>query len=156
MRRGARRALVAVLAALFCRAFVLEIRVVASGSMSPALVAGDRVLVDRLIYARPAALAALLPVRAVAAGDVVLFRSPEDGRTALIKRCVALPGDVVAGAVVPAGTLFLVGDRRFDSRDSRVFGPVERGAVVGRVVAVLGSIAPGDGPRWSRTLRGVE
>jgi type IV secretory pathway protease TraF len=58
--------------------------------------------------------------------------------------------------VVPAGTLFLVGDRRFDSRDSRVFGPVERGAVVGRVVAVLGSIAPGDGPRWSRTLRGVE
>ncbi|KAB2969203.1 MAG: S26 family signal peptidase, partial [Thermoanaerobaculia bacterium] len=53
-RRAARAALLAVLAALFCRAFVLEIRVVAGASMSPALLPGDRVLVDRLIYARPA------------------------------------------------------------------------------------------------------
>lgn len=156
MRRGARAALLAVLAALFCRAFVLEIRVVAGASMSPALLPGDRVLVDRLIYARPGALAALLPAREPAAGDVVLFRSPEDGRTALLKRCVALPGEAAAGRVVPQDTLFLVGDRREDSHDSRAFGPVPRAAVTGRVVAVLGSWAAGHGPRWSRTLRAVE
>ena len=155
-RRGARAGLAAVLAALFCRAFVLEIRVVAGDSMSPALLAGDRVLVDRLVYRGPAALAGLLPVRDVRPGDVVLFRSPEDGRTALLKRCVAVPGDAVPGGAVPAGALYLVGDRRHDSRDSRAFGPVARGAVIGRAVAVLGSFAPGDGPRWSRSFRAVE
>ena len=145
-----------MLAALFCRAFVLEIRVVASDSMNPALLAGDRVLVDRLVYRGPGALAGLLPVRDVRPGDVVLFRSPEDGRSALLKRCVGVPGDAVPGGAVPAGMLYLVGDRRHDSRDSRAFGPVARGAVIGRAVAVLGSFAPGDGPRWSRSLRAVE
>lgn len=151
-----RAALAAVLAALFCRAFVLEIRVVAGDSMTPALLAGDRVLVDRLVYRGAGALAGLLPVRDVRPGDVVLFHSPEDRRTALLKRCVGVPGDSVPGGSVPAGALYLVGDRRQDSRDSRAFGPVARGAVIGRAVAVLGSFAPGDGPRWSRFLSSVE
>jgi signal peptidase I len=30
------------------------------------------------------------------------------------------------------GDLFLMGDHRADSADSRVFGPVERGQVIGR------------------------
>lgn len=157
-RAGLALLLAAVLAALFFRTFVLEIRVISSASMTPALAVGDHVLVDRLLYlgSVPAPLAALLPARAVARGDVVLFRSPEDGRTALVKRCVALPGDIVPAGVVPAASLYLVGDHRADSRDSRVFGPVERALVDGRVVLVLGSRAPGGGWRASRTLRAVE
>jgi signal peptidase I len=34
--------------------------------------------------------------------------------------------------VVPMGDLFLMGDHRADSSDSRVFGPVERDQVIGR------------------------
>ena len=157
-RRGLARLVAAILAALFFRTFVLELRVISSGSMAPALLVGDHVVVDRLIYPRdlPAALAALLPVREVRRGDVVLFRSPEDGRTALVKRCVALPGDVVPAGVVPAESLYLVGDHRDDSRDSRVFGPVERSRLVGRVVLVLASRTPATGWRASRALRAVE
>jgi hypothetical protein len=131
----------AILAALFFRAFVLELRVVSSGSMSPTLAVGDHVLVDRLIYrqAPGGLLSALLPVRDVRRGDVVLLRSPEDGRTVLVKRCVALPGDLVPAGVVPAASVFVVGDDRADSRDSRVFGPVERSLLLGRVVAAFGS-----------------
>ena len=34
--------------------------------------------------------------------------------------------------VVPSGELFLMGDHRQNSADSRVFGPVEEGSVIGR------------------------
>jgi signal peptidase I len=157
LRGGLGAVLAAVLFALFARGFVLEIRRVTSGSMEPTLLVGDQVLVDRMLFAPrlPRWLASLLPVRAVATGDVVLFRSPEDGRTALVKRCVALPGDLVPAGVVPGSSLYLVGDRRADSHDSRDFGPVDRAAVVGRVVLVLASRAPDGGLRGSRTLRAV-
>lgn len=156
--RGALRAgLAAILLALFARGFVLELRVVSGASMTPALLPGDRVLVDRMLYAPdlPAALARLLPVRAPRRGDVVLARSPDDGRTALIKRCVALAGDPLGPGVVPAGTLWLEGDHAADSRDSRAFGAVDRRAVTGRVVGVLVSKEPAGAWRWSRALRAV-
>ncbi len=57
---------------------------------------------------------------------------------------------------MPAGTLILLGDARGSSHDSRAFGPVGRGAVVGRAAAVLWSVAPGAvAPRWGRTLARV-
>jgi signal peptidase I len=155
---GALRAgLIAVLLALFARGFVLELRVIAGGSMAPTLLPGDRILVDRMIYARglPAPLARLLPVREPARGDVVLARSPDDERTALVKRCVALAGDRIATAVVPAGAVWLEGDHRADSHDSRAFGPVARRFVSGRVVRVLASKSPRGGWRWSRTFCAV-
>lgn len=157
LRRTLATALVALLAALYFRTFVVEILQVPSGSMAPALVAGDHLLVDRLIYAGAGApLAWLLPERAPAPGDVVVFRSPEDRRRLLVKRCVATGGQPWAGGYVPAGTLMLVGDARAGSHDSRAFGPVGRGAVVGRAAAVLWSVAPGARvPRWQRTLARV-
>lgn len=157
LRGGLGAVLAAVLFALFARGFVLEIRRVASGSMEPTLAVGDQVLVDRMIYASgwPSGLGHLLPVREVATGDVVLFRSPEDGRTAMIKRCVARPGDSVPAGVVPRSSLYLVGDRRGNSHDSRDFGPVDRATVTGRVILILASRAPGGGLRGSRTLTPV-
>lgn len=157
LRRALAAGLVAVLAALFFRTFVFEIVLVPSGSMAPALLAGDRVAVDRLLYGGGfAPLSWLLPARAPAPGDVVVFRSPEARTRLLVKRCAARGGEPFGGGYVPAGTLILLGDARESSHDSRAFGPVGQGAVVGRAVAVLWSVAPGStAPRWGRTLARV-
>lgn len=157
LRRALAAGLVAVLAALYVRTFVVEIVLVPSGSMAPALVAGDRVAVDRLLYGGSfPPLSWLLPTRAPAPGDVVVFRSPEARGRLLVKRCVATGGEPYEGGYVPPGTLFLLGDAREHSHDSRAFGPVGRGAVVGRAAAVLWSVAPGRAAlRWGRTLARV-
>jgi signal peptidase I len=67
-----------------------------SGSMRPTLLEGDVVLVNRLAYdlKLPLTDVRLLPLGEPQRGDVVTFSSPLDG-TRLIKRVVALAGDVV-------------------------------------------------------------
>lgn len=151
-----RAALTAALVALYARAFVVSVGTVAGGSMAPALLAGDRVVVDRLLYAEglPRAAAAALPVREPRPGDVVWLRSPEEPRTALVKRCIAVAGQPFAGAELAPGTLAVVGDRRADSRDSRQFGPVARATLGGRVVLVAWSADRGV-VRWRRVGRPV-
>ena len=153
----ARAALVATAVALFVRTFVLAPALVPSASMAPALLAGDRVLVNRMLYAGPlpAALAPLLPAREPRRGDVVWLRSPEDGVTNLVKRCAAVGGDSFGGRSLSPGELAVLGDRRQDSRDSRHFGPVARAAVTGRVSWVLWSRPRGGAVRWRRILRAV-
>lgn len=68
-----------------------------SGSMRPTLLEGDVVLVNRLAYDLkiPITDISLAHLGEPRRGDVVTFSSPRDG-TRLIKRVVALPGDVVA------------------------------------------------------------
>jgi len=67
-----------------------------SGSMRPTLLEGDVVLVDRLAYDLKFPLTdfSLARISDPQRGDVVTFSSPRDG-TRLIKRIVAVPGDVV-------------------------------------------------------------
>jgi signal peptidase I len=67
-----------------------------SGSMRPTLLEGDVVLVDRTAYAikLPLTDISLARLAEPARGDVVTFTSPRDG-VRLIKRIVAVPGDVV-------------------------------------------------------------
>jgi signal peptidase I len=57
-------------------------------------------------------------------------------------------GDVEE-AEVPPGTVWLAGDHRDRSADSRVFGPVPVGRIKGRAVMALASWGP-SGPRWHR------
>ncbi|MDQ1812319.1 signal peptidase I [Massilia sp. CCM 9210] len=67
-----------------------------SGSMRPNLLEGDVVFVNRLAYnvKIPLTDVVLARVGEPRRGDVVTFSSPTDG-TRLIKRLVALPGDIV-------------------------------------------------------------
>jgi signal peptidase I len=62
-------------------------------------------------------------------------------------------GDVVAQKV-PEGTVFLAGDHRDRSADSRVFGPVPVGRVKGRARIALVSWGP-TGLRWDRLFHVV-
>lgn len=53
--------------------------------------------------------------------------------------------------VVPEGYYFMMGDNRDNSADSRFFGPVERGRIVGRALAVVLSRDQSFlHPRWER------
>lgn len=80
---------------------------VPSGSMEPTVHIGDRIFVEKAAYGLrfPGSRWWLSPADIPDRGDVVVFRSPEDG-TVLLKRVVAVPGDAVA---VRAGVLWLNG-----------------------------------------------
>jgi nickel-type superoxide dismutase maturation protease len=86
----------------------LRLVVVDGDSMRPALEPGDRLLV------------LALPPRV---GDIVALR--HEGRT-IVKRVAAVAAD--------DDRIDVLGDNAAASTDSRTFGPVGRGAIIGRVV----------------------
>ena len=137
------------------RAYVAEPFAIPSESMEPTLRPGDHVLVEKLSYR-------LDPPRR---GDLVVFKAP-DGGTLSVKRIVGVAGDRVAiedgvltvdgrrqdepyvdlrrmdsvyfgPVVVPRGEVFVLGDNRSDSTDSRDYGAVPRSSLIGRVLATL-------------------
>jgi signal peptidase I len=65
-----------------------------------------------------------------------------------------LPCGDVPPVVVPPGMVWLAGDHRDHSADSRVFGPVPVGRIKGRARVTLVSWGP-DGPRWNRLFHSV-
>lgn len=78
------------------RTAVADWNPIPTGSMRPNLLEGDVVFVNRLAYNLKVPLTDVVVARLgePARGDVVTFSSPKDG-TRLIKRLIALPGDVV-------------------------------------------------------------
>lgn len=150
-RLGATAAVVGFLAVVLA-VLVFEPFTVRSSSMTPTLLTGDQILAERLTPR----------FGHLERGDLVVFRAPAT-RALMVKRVVALAGDRVGLAdgrlvvnghrraeayvdhtsvdsvyfgpeVVPAGSVFVMGDDRADSVDSRDFGPVPLDRVLGRVL----------------------
>ncbi|MHC5064002.1 MAG: signal peptidase I [Planctomycetota bacterium] len=135
---------------VFLHIFILQISVVRGHSMQPALVDGDRLVVDRVSYS----------FQDVARFDVVVLQNPKDPSVDYVKRVVGLPGDdvrlqggklLVNGEVieesfgpisdrdstrtfhVKKGYFFVLGDNRPVSSDSREFGLVKASLLKGKV-----------------------
>jgi signal peptidase I len=122
----------------------VEAYFIATGSMEPAVRAGDRILADKTAYHRMA------PKR----GDVVTFIYPDDRSKKFIKRIEGLPGDVVTFAdgtkkEVPHGFVYVLGDNRENSYDSRRFGFIPLSDVIAKAREIYFS-SGADGIRWSR------
>ncbi len=149
--------LVAFLAALGIKAWLIQAFYIPSGSMIPTLNVGDRILVNKLSYH-------LHPVNR---GDIIVFSTPPNDNSDpnikdLVKRVVGLPGDTITSVgghveingkplnepYLPAGTqtvgitpekippdhYWVMGDNRQDSKDSRFFGPISKSLIVGRAM----------------------
>jgi signal peptidase I len=87
----------AVLVALALRVFLVEPFRVPTSSMAPTLLAGDHILVDKLVYGPriPFTELRFLARAEPRRGDVVVFGDPRDGGRDLVKRVVGVAGDVV-------------------------------------------------------------
>ncbi len=209
-----------LLIAYLLKTFVIQAYKIPTGSMEDTLLVGDFLLVNKLIYGSqsPANIPFTeikipqfrLPALAEPkAGDVVVFRFPQDADIDYVKRCVATGGDVVeiknkkifinnrpwtldeelpgikyddpeiiprnkgyepvypegAGSrdnygpvTVPEGHIFVLGDNRDRSYDSRKWGFVPLDHVIGKAVLIYWSYVPNDETniRWNRIGKIVE
>ncbi len=89
--------LVAVLIALFIRAFFVQAYKIPSGSMEPTLIVGDHLLVLKCAYGIRIPLVGkyLLEYSSPKRGDIIVFVYPRDPKKDFIKRLIALPGETV-------------------------------------------------------------
>src|SRR5690348_11799925 len=88
---------VAVILALFIRTFVVQAFKIPTGSMENNLLIGDHLLVNKFTFGPTASSLerALLPLRTIQRGDVIVFKYPEEPARDFIKRVIGLPGDTV-------------------------------------------------------------
>lgn len=131
--------------------FMFVATMVTSSSMEPTLQKGDAVIVRRVRFT---------PENPPKRGELVFFRDPITKEDWLIKRVIGLPREkliIWAGQVyingqllqetyvnsiveeygmwhIPEDAVFVMGDNRPHSNDSRDFGPVPLDLIEGRVV----------------------
>ncbi len=142
---------IALLIGFFMSKYMIANAQVPTGSMETTVMAGDRIIVNRLAYTFGE------PER----GDIVTFIYPDDGETLYLKRIMALPGETIEGIsgviyidgeeleqdytdeaieedfgpfTVPEGCYFMMGDNRNDSWDSRFWDNqfVRREDIIGK------------------------
>ena len=88
---------IAVILALFVRTWVVQAFKIPTGSMENNLLIGDHLLVNKFIFG-PTPLAigrAVLPVRPIRRGDIVVFKYPDEPDRDFIKRVIGLPGETI-------------------------------------------------------------
>jgi signal peptidase I len=87
--------IIAVILALFIRTFVVQAFKIPTGSMEENLLIGDHLLVNKFVYAPTASPIerALLPIRNLQRGNVIVFKYPEEPERDFIKRVIGLPGE---------------------------------------------------------------
>jgi signal peptidase I len=109
MREYAESIGIAVLIALFLRAFVVEAFKIPSGSMIPTMEIGDHIFVNKFIYGIriPYTTTRLFSVRSPRRGEVIVFINPCEPDKDFIKRIVAVENDTLE---VRCGNLFVNGD----------------------------------------------
>jgi signal peptidase I len=168
-KSGALRAIVEVVVivaaafvvAMLVQAFIVKPFTIHQVSMQPTLLEGDRILLNRLSY----------HFRDPENGDIVVLHSPVTEGEDLVKRVVAVAGDRVAisdgslyvngerrdepylmeqdfggemeETLIPEGMVFVMGDNRNNSGDSRYFGPVDNESIIGCAFCVYWPIG-----RW--------
>jgi signal peptidase I len=183
---------VAITVAFYFRATVLEAFVCPAESMCPAILKGDRFLVNKLAQRK-------LPRQ----GDIIVFFGPDNRDIRYVKRVIGLPGDIVAvrgndvfvngrklehrqvsasaqaadrenaeslmietngessyriqfvdnsekaadfpETKIPSGNCFVLGDNRNQSHDSRKFGFVPLGDILGKAEYLYYPVS-----NWSR------
>jgi signal peptidase I len=88
---------IAVILALFVRTWVVQAFKIPTGSMENNLLIGDHLLVNKFVYSPTATSLerALLPVRAIRRGDILVFKYPVEPERDFIKRVIGLPGETV-------------------------------------------------------------
>lgn len=169
---------IAILIALFIRAYIVQAFKIPSGSMIPTLLIGDHLLVNKFIYGvtPPLSEKKFLVLDKPERGDIIVFKYPEDPSRDFIKRVIGVGGDTVEGknkkifvngieikepyvrhtdpsihpgdldprdnfgpVKVPEGKLFVMGDNRDQSYDSRFWGFVDLKAVKGKALIIYWS-----------------
>ena len=151
---------IAVVIAFLVRTFVVEPYMVEGPSMLPSLKTSERLLVNKFIYVmgRPQK------------GEIVVFRYPRDPSRDFIKRVIAVGGDSIeirdgrvyvnnslqeeryilekfrgsySRTIVPLDHVFVMGDNRNNSEDSRYsdVGFVPLGMIKGKAMVVFWPVA---------------
>src|SRR5215213_7100467 len=88
---------IAVILALFVRTWVVQAFKIPTGSMENNLLIGDHLLVNKFVFGpEPTAFErAVLPVRELRRGDIVVFKYPDEPERDFIKRVIGLPGETL-------------------------------------------------------------